>query len=570
MRARLVGISMSCSIGSAVYVPVGHQPAMANEEQLHLDRVIDILNPFFRKIRLSAHHAKYDWKVMMRAGFDMPEPGFDSMIASYLLEPDRRGGHGLKNLGLDRCGCKMQPISDLIGSGRNAITMDEVDVHSAGRYACADADITLRLTEHFRDELRRVPELEQLMYELELPLISVLIRMERGGVRLDSPVLQRLGSEVSALKKAVMQKIWEAVGHEFNIGSPRQVAGVLFDELGLKPGKKGKTGYSTNEAELRRLAPHHPVPRLILEYRGYEKLESTYIDTLPRLVHPETGRVHTSFNQTAAATGRLSSSEPNLQNIPIRTKLGRAIRKGFVADTEQHELIKADYSQIELRILAHFSGDKALCEAYTEGRDIHLQTALEVFGVSPPDITDRMRAEAKIINFGIIYGMSPFGLSQQLGVSRQKAAEFIDRYFNTYPGVREWIDHMLVEAAKSGMVRTLLGRRRWIPDLGAANRTMRSNAERIAVNAPIQGTSADMIKRAMIRVHQGLAELDSEARMVCQVLDELVLSVRENRLEKTAKFVVECMTQALPLKVPVVVDISRGPNWAACRPLEIS
>jgi DNA polymerase-1 len=570
MRAVLVGISMSYSAGSAVYVPVGHQTQMSGEKQPALDQVIEILNSFFREVRISAHHAKYDWKIMKRAGFDMPEPAFDSMIASYLLDSDRPGGHGLKNLGRVQFDYEMQPISDLIGSGRNAITMDEVDVESAGQYACADADITLRLTEYFRGQLSQVPELERLMYDLELPLVSILLDMELGGIRLDPSVLEKLGSEVSALKLGVMRQIWEAVGHEFNIGSPRQVAGVLYDELGLKPGKKGKTGYSTNEVELERLAPVHPVPRLILEYRGYEKLQSTYIETLPRLVHPETGRIHTSFNQTAATTGRLSSTEPNLQNIPVRAEPSRAIRRGFIADTAQHELLKADYSQIELRILAHFSGDETLCKAYSEGRDIHLQTSLQVFGVEPSKVTDQMRAEAKIINFGIVYGMSPFGLSRQLGVSRSQAAEFIDRYFNTYPGVREWIDRMLAEARKTGMVKTLLGRRRWVPNLDASNRTIRSNTERIAVNAPIQGTSADMIKRAMIQIHRGLREQDPEAKMVCQVHDELVFSVNRSRLGNVSKFVVQCMTQALPLKVPVVVDLSRGPNWADCRPFEMS
>ena len=569
MRAELVGISMCHEPGQAIYIPVGHRPERAGGGQIAPERLRLMLDPVLcgeSGPRLVAHNAKYDWKILRRAGFKVAASGYcDTMIASYLLDPDKAGGHGLKALGSELCGVEMKPIRDLIGSGRNAITMAEVDVDEASDYACRDADVTLRLHRVLSERLDGEPKLCHLRDTLEMPLVEVLIDMEMGGFKVDVDSLRRMDGDLNRWTQELAEKIWTEAGHPFNIGSPKQVAQVLYGDLGLPPGRKGKSGdYSTNEYEMERLSPLHPIARLILEYRGYEKLRSTYIDALPRLVHPRTGRIHSSFNQTIAATGRLSSADPNLQNIPIRTEVGRTIRRAFVADNAQHQLIKADYSQIELRILAHMSRDASLCQAYEEGRDIHRQTAAEVFEVTPEDVTKQMRSQAKVINFGIIYGMSAHGLSRQLGLNRTEAGRFIERYFATYPGVREWIDRLLEQARRDGWVETLMGRRRLAPDLTARNKQVREGAERIAVNTPIQGTCADMIKAAMIRIHRQLHSVSAEARMVCQVHDELVFTAPVAEVDAVGDFVREAMVEALPLSVPVVVDVSHALNWAEC------
>lgn len=567
MTCELVGISLSHRPGQAIYIPVGHRPELAERpQQLDLRTVRRELAPLLggQGPRLTGHHAKFDWKVLRRAGFTPAPPAFDTMIASYLLDPDKATGHGLKVLGREFCSVTMSPISDLIGSGKRAITMAEVAIDDAAPYACRDADVTLRLTGVLERQLAEQPALRRLMEEMETPLIMVLLEMEMGGFAVDWATLRELGTQVDRLLTEQTKKIFEAAGHPFNIASSRQVAQVLFEELRLKPGKQGKTGYSTDEAELERLASEHIIPRLILEYRGYEKLKSTYIDAFPKLVHPQTGRIHTSFNQTIAATGRLTSTDPNLQNIPIRTDLGRSIRRAFIADNPEHELLKADYSQIELRILAHISQDRALCAAYQEGRDIHRQTACDIFGVELEGVTGPMRAQAKTINFGVIYGMSAHGLAQQLGIGRTQAARFIERYFETYPGVREWIQRLLEQARLTGMVETLLGRRRLVPDLTARNGMIRANAERIAINTPIQGTCADMIKRAMIRIQRELGPVAPGARMVCQVHDELVFSIPRPQMEAASQLIRRAMVEALPLSVPVEVDLSHAANWAEC------
>ena len=566
MTADLVGISLACQSGDAVYIPLGHRAGLLDGPQLELPLVRQILAPLLAGAgpRLTAHHAKFDWKVLRRAGFDPVLPGFDTMLASYLLEPDKASGHGLKTLGRELCGVVMTPIKELLGSGKKAITMADVPISQAAPYAAADADVTLRLTEALRPRLAEVPALQSLLDTMELPLLGVLQEMELGGFTIDVEVLSGLRVILDRQLGELAGQIWQEAGENFNIGSTRQVAQLLYGKLALKPGKQGKTGYSTDETELERLAPLHIIPRLILEYRGYEKLKSTYIDALPKLVHPRTGRIHTSFNQTVAATGRLTSTDPNLQNIPIRTELGRAIRRAFVADNPEHELLKADYSQIELRILAHVSRDPALCSAYREGLDIHRQTACEIFGVELENVTSQMRAQAKVINFGIIYGMSAHGLAQRLGLGRGQAAAFIERYFQTYPGVQAWIARLLEVARRTGWVETLLGRRRLVPDLTARNGQLRANAERVAINAPIQGTCADMIKLAMIAIGRELPAIAPGARMVCQVHDELVFSVPRPLLEPVTRFVRDRMAVVLPLDVPVVVDVSHAANWAEC------
>lgn len=566
--ATLVGISLSCAPGEAIYLPVGHADGFAPPPQLALDDVRKLLAPLLEDEKgpgLCGHHAKYDWKILVRAGFSPKPPAFDTMIASYLLNPDKQSGHGLKALGGEICGVKMDPISNLIGKGRDQITMAEVAIEDAMPYACQDADITLRLLEYFLPKLEASENLKRVMDEIEMPLVPVLMAMELGGFKVDVDHLKQLSAMMTERLSKLTGQIWEEAGHEFNIGSTKQVATVLYDELKLPTGKKGKTGYSTNVAELERLSKDHEIARLILEFRGYEKLKSTYADALPDLVKAENGRIHTSFNQTIAATGRLSSTEPNLQNIPIRSDMGKAIRKAFIADELDHEVLKADYSQIELRILAHVTADPALRAAYEQGRDIHAQTAAQLFGVEEADVTRQMRSQAKTVNFGIMYGISAHGLSMQLGTSRQEAKEFIDRYFATYPGVQQWIDRLLTQARKDGYVETLLGRRRLVPELNSKNGLQRAGAERVAVNTPIQGTCADMIKLAMLRIHRELTEYAPQARMICQVHDELVFSVPRGQLEAAGGFIRQAMIEAWPLDVPVEVEIGHGPNWAECQ-----
>jgi DNA polymerase I len=406
--------------------------------------------------------------------------------------------------------------------------------------------------------------LEKLMQEVELPLIPILHMMEFGGVAVDAAHLAKLSEKMGKELDRLTREVWEAAGHEFNIDSPKQAAEVLFEKLGLPAGKKTKSGFSTDSSVLEGLARDYPVARLILEYREIKKLKSTYADSLPGEINPKTKRIHTSYNQTIAQTGRLSSTQPNLQNIPVRTELGREIRRSFVPDAPDHRFLAADYSQIELRILAHLSGDPALKRAYEENRDIHALTASRVFGVAEGDVTAEMRGKSKMINFGIIYGISAHGLSQRLGIARGTAAELIDAYFRSYPGVRTWIEATLERARETGYVETMLGRRRPLADLTAKNATIRANAERIAINTPIQGTSADMIKLAMIRIDRGLKAASPGGRMVLQVHDELIFSVPEVELEAASRFVVREMSEALPLDVPIVVDVSIAENWAEC------
>lgn len=571
MRADLVGLSLSFRPGDAIYVPVAHRVGSNADDQLGLELLHEILNPLVasrengkRGPKLTAHHAKYDWKILERSGFTPAPPAFDSMLASFVLDPGRNGGHGLKALSSAICGVTMHPITDIIGSGKNAVSVDEVPIESITEYACRDADVTLRLTEVFVRELHREPSLEKLMVEVEVPLIPILHAMEFGGVAVDASHLVKLGEMMGRELERLTREVWAAAGHEFNIDSPKQAAEVLFEKMGLPSGKKTKSGYSTDSSVLEGLARDHAVARLILEYREIKKLKSTYADALPGEINPKTKRIHTSYNQTIAQTGRLSSTQPNLQNIPVRTELGREIRRSFVPDAPNHRFLAADYSQIELRILAHLSGDAALRRAYEENRDIHALTAARVFGVAEADVTSEMRSKSKMINFGIIYGISAHGLSQRLGIPRGDAAELIDAYFRSYPGVRTWIDATLEKAREKGYVETMLGRRRPMPDLTARNATVRMNAERVAINTPIQGTSADMIKLAMIRIDRGLKQASPGGRMVLQVHDELIFSVPETELEGASSFVVGEMREALPLDVPIVVDVAIAENWAEC------
>jgi len=558
-EADLVGISLSWELNGAVYIPLGHREEGA---QLPLEVVRERLAPMLRNpaIQWVAHNWNYDYKILRRAGFNPGPVGFDTLIAAYLIQPDRPNSLRLKELALSILGFRMTEISELIGEG-DMLTMAVASVEDSTNYACQDADATLQLYHHFAPLIEK-NELGKLLREVELPLTVVLAEMETEGVKIDRAHFQKLSAEAGKTLQKLTGEAHQIAARPFNLNSPKQVAELLFEELKLPSQKKGKSGTpSTDVSVLESLADMHPLPNKLLEFRQVEKLKSTYMDPLPSMVHFKTGRVHTSFNQAVAATGRLSSSSPNLQNIPVRTEAGRLIRRGFIPRAVGWKLLAADYSQIELRILAHLSGDDALSEAFRSGGDIHALTASKMFHLPLADVTSTQRGQAKAINFGIIYGMSDFRLSNDLGIPRGEAKRFIEDYFRVYAGVGRFIEETKEGARRNGYVTTMLGRRRQLPDINARNGNDRQQAERIAVNTPIQGTSADMIKLAMLRVSERIARENLRARMILQVHDELIFDAPEDELEVLDPLVREEMTNALPLSVPVKVDVATGANW---------
>jgi len=557
MSAQLVGISLSPAAGEAVYIPVGHLGLEAIE-QLPLEQVIAKLKPILEDQKLAklAHNGKYDMAVLAEYGVTVNNLGFDSMVAAYLLGEKSMG---LKALAFGRLAVEMTPISDLIGAGKKAIPMSQVEIARTADYACADADMTLRLAEIFEPELHQ-QGLWKLFSEVELPLVPVLLHMERNGVALDSELLKQMSQRLGEQLIKVEKDIYDNVGHQFNINSPQQLSKVLFEELGLTPARKTKGGYSTGAAVLEELLGVHPIIELILDYRQLSKIKSTYIDALPGLVNKKTGRVHTSFNQTRTTTGRLSSSEPNLQNIPVRGELGKEVRRAFIAPKGSH-LLSADYSQIDLRALAHLSQDKSLLAAFRHDEDIHSTTAAQVFGVEPSKVTPDMRRVAKTVNFGVIYGMSDYGLEQATGLSREEASQFIAAYFEKYPGVKYYLESTKEKARKDGYVQTILGRRRAIPEINASNRQVREAAERMAINMPVQGTSADIIKVAMINLEREIAKRRLKSKMILQVHDELIFEVPEAEGKEMKQLASESMSGAMELSVPLKVDIKTGQNW---------
>ncbi|MCX8037278.1 MAG: DNA polymerase I [Candidatus Sumerlaeia bacterium] len=560
MRADLVGISLCTEPHVAAYIPVGHRLLAAS--QLPLEAVREILGPLLAdpQIPKTGQNLKYDMKILERHGMMLEGAAFDTLLASYLLDPDR-ASHGLKSQARERLGIQMTAIEELIGSGRSQGSMADVEIERVAPYACADADVSLQLTQLLERDLRE-KGLYELFEQIELPLMAVLHRMEMTGVRIDREHFAELAQNFDSRLAALAREIYDLAGKTFNISSPKQVAKILFEEMGLQPARQLKTGPSTDMAVLEQLARQgHALPRKILDYRMLEKLKGTYVETLPQMVNPQTGRIHTSYNQAVAATGRLSSSDPNLQNIPVRTPEGRLIRRGFIPLEDGHLLLAADYSQIELRILAHFTGDPSLVEAFRRGRDIHRQTAARIFNVFPDDVTDSMRSQAKVVNFGIIYGMSAHGLAQQLEISRTQAARFIEDYFRAHPRVKEWTQEIVNTAREQGYVTTLSGRRRQIANITSRNQTLRLAAERAAINTPIQGTAADMIKLAMIAVDRRLADMKCRARMIMQVHDELIFDLPPGEVEVVRRAVVEEMENALPLSVPLRVDVNVGKNW---------
>jgi len=551
----LVGISLSWERDQGVYIPVGH-------EGLSLEEVRAGLSPALADpgIRWIAHNWSFDYKFLDRAGFTLPGVVADTMVMSFLLEPDR-ATLGLKPLALEVLGIKMTNIGALIGDGGDLVSMASVDVDRVSDYACTDADATRQLAVHFEPLLAKAG-LDVLAAGIEMPLVPVLARMELEGVRIDREHFKRLGGEVAARLATLTAEIHALAGRPFNINSTKQLGEILFDELNLPRQKKTTTGWSTDVTVLEALSDKHPLPAKLLEYRQLEKLRGTYIESLPSLVKGKTGRIHTSFNQTVAATGRLSSSDPNLQNIPVRTEMGRQIRAGFIPRESGWMLVAADYSQIELRILAHMSGDEALREAFLSGGDVHALTAARIFHKPLPEVGKAERDSAKAINFGIIYGMTAFRLGRDLGMGTGEAERFIENYFKVYAGVKAFIDRTLEECRRDGYVRTLAGRRRFIPDINAANHNARMQAERIAVNTPIQGTSADMIKVAMIRSDARLRREGLRARMILQVHDELILDAPEEEVGAVESLLVKEMASAMPLDVPVKVDVGSGSTWA--------
>lgn len=559
MKARLVGISLSWEPGMAAYIPLTHS-YLGAPRQIPEHRAMEILGPVLADphIHKVGQNIKYDMKVLERSGWSLEGVRWDTMVASYLVNPSRRS-HSLSEISAERLSHTMISYDDVTGKGKNRISFSEVPVEEAGIYSCEDADVTLRALKPLMDDLEKMKLLD-LFRNVEMPLVHVLKEMEMTGVLLDARLLQDLSSGLSGKLRDLEEKIHMEAGSPFNIGSPKQLAHVLFEVLQLPVLKKTKTGYSTNSDVLLELSLKHHLPAMVLEYRSMAKLKSTYLDALPVLIHPETGRVHTSFNQTATATGRLSSSNPNLQNIPIRTQLGRRIRHAFIAP-EGSFLLSADYSQIELRILAHLSGDAELLEAFGKGEDVHARTARQVLGAGER-VEPELRRRAKVINFGIIYGMSAFGLSKELGVHPKEAAQIIDEYFGVYSGVKAYIDRTLEEARTNGYVETAMNRRRYIPELSSNNPNQRQLGERMAVNTPIQGSAADLIKVAMISIHRELAERTPEARMILQVHDELVFEVPEDHLARACEIVRAGMENAAALRVPLVVDLGTGANWA--------
>ena len=562
--AEIVGLSFAVKDGEGWYIPIGHRARDlldSTPKQLPKEMVLEALKPILEDTGKSkcGHNLKYDRQVLLRAGIELNGVAADSMLLAYCLYPAKYPPK-MDTVAEDYLGHTCISYEEVAGKGAKQINFAHVSIDDALPYAAEDAEVSLRLTEHLKGRLsaeNRLPRHD----EIELPLADVLADMEWTGTRIDKAMLARLSEEFGKRINELETEIHKAAGQEFNIQSPKQLGELLFDTLQIPGGKKTKSGqWATGQEVLEKLSEEYQVPRLILEVRQLSKLKSTYTDALQKLVHPETGRVHTSYNQAITSTGRLSSSDPNLQNIPIRTEAGRMIRKAFIAE-EGHVLLAADYSQIELRLMAHFSEDEALIRAFAEGQDIHAATAAAVNDVEIADVTGEMRRHAKIINFGILYGMSAFGLSKQLGLGRHESQAFIDAYFDRYPTVRNFMDRTLEEAKANGYVETLLGHRVYLPDINAKNGMLRAYAERTAINAPLQGSAADIIKVAMIQLHAQLREKFPDVKMTLQVHDELVIECPEKLVEAVTKTVREVMEHAVDLHVPLVVDIGSGRNW---------
>jgi DNA polymerase-1 len=568
LQADIVGASFSAKEMRAFYVPFNLEPPLLAGGP---KAILKALEPLLTspKLRRVGQNTKYDWLAFAAAGLHLPPPDFDTMVASYCIAGSTRR-HGLDELALTYFDLTKIPTTELIGTGKNQITMDKVPVDKVGEYACEDADVTWRLKNVLAADLEESQN-DKLFRELEMPLVPVLTAMEERGIRVDTEILSEISKELETEIDVALKEIQRLAGHEFNVNSTKALGEVLFEKLkiheaaGVKRPKKTQTGWATDAATLEQHYAEVEIVKRLLDYREVQKLKSTYLDTLPGYVNPRTGRVHCSFSQVVAATGRLASSDPNLQNIPIRTERGRHLRRAFVPRAKDARgswvLFSADYSQVELRIMAHLSGDAEMRRAFAEGKDIHASTAAKVFNVTPELVTREMRSRAKAINFGLLYGMGAARLARETGLTVVEARQFIERYFQSFPKVRGWIDGVLEGARKNGYVETVLGRKRKFPDINSEDARARAFAENAAVNTPVQGSAADVIKRAMIDLEARLAKSKLAGRMLLQVHDELLLEVPEKELDATQELVRDCMENAVPLTVPLQVDFGHGANW---------
>jgi DNA polymerase-1 len=560
MKAELVGLSFAVEAGAAAYVPLAHRYAGA-PQQLERAAVLARLKPWLEDARRPklGQNAKYDTHVLANLDIRLSGVAHDTLLESYVLESHQP--HDMDSLAERHLGLKTITYDEVTGKGAARIGFEQVTVERATEYSAEDADVTLRLHQALYPQVQTQEKLERIYREVEMPLTAVLFKMERNGVLLDIALLKELSREFGEKMAAIEAEAHAQAGQPFNINSPRQIQEILFEKQGLKPVKKTPSGQpSTDEESLEELALDHPLPKLILDYRTLAKLKSTYTDKLPESIHPKTGRVHTNYGQAVAVTGRLASNDPNLQNIPIRTAEGRRIREAFIAP-HGSKIVSADYSQIELRIMAHISQDASLLAAFAAGEDIHTATAAEIFGLSPKAVDAEQRRYAKVINFGLIYGMSAFGLARQLGLERAAAQQYMDRYFTRYPGVADYMKRTREAARERGFVETVFGRRLWLPEIKGSNPARRQGAERAAINAPMQGTAADLIKMAMIAVDRWLAGERLASKLIMQVHDELVLEVPEGELNRVKRELPALMSGVAKLAVPLVVDVGAGPNW---------
>ena len=559
MAANLVGISFALENGEAAYLPLqldylGAPKTLEKTTALALLKPV-LENPAIQKV---GQNFKYDLTIFARNGIDVQGVAFDTMLESYVL--NSTGRHNMDDLAKRYLGHQTITFEEIAGKGKNQLTFNQIPLEKAAEYAAEDADVTMKLQQVLWEKLSKEPTLEKLFKEMELPLLGVLSRMERRGVLIDSDALFLQSNEIANRLSELEEQAYVLAGQPFNLASTKQLQEILFDKLGLPVIQKTPKGApSTNEEVLEELAFSHELPKVLVEHRGLSKLKSTYTDKLPQMVNPQTGRVHTSYHQAVTATGRLSSSDPNLQNIPIRNEEGRRIRQAFIA-REGFTVVAADYSQIELRIMAHLSQDQGLINAFTQGKDIHRSTAAEIFGVELDEVTSEQRRNAKAINFGLIYGMSAFGLSRQLGIGRADAQSYMDLYFKRYPGVQTFMHDIREKAKAQGYVETLFGRRLYLPDINSSNGMRRKAAERVAINAPMQGTAADIIKRAMIQLDQKLQN-DPNIAMIMQVHDELVFEVRSEKVAFYSELIKTQMESAADLVVPLIVEVGQGTNW---------
>jgi DNA polymerase-1 len=560
MRAVIVGISLAIAPNEACYIPLAHEglePSGQLDRDLVLERLRSWLcSPSHKKL---GQHIKYDMHVFENHGIKLAGVAEDSLLASYVLEAHR--SHDMDSLAERHLQHRTISYDDVTGKGASRLPFAQVPIDRASVYAAEDADVTYRLCQHFRPSLAKEPALDSIYRHIEVPVMQVLQRIERQGVMVDPDKLSRQSAALQVTMGELEEQAHQAAQRSFNLGSPKQLGELLFQELKLPVLKKTASGApSTDEEVLAKLAEDYPLPRIVLQWRGLAKLKSTYTDKLPKMIHPVTGRVHTSYNQAVAVTGRLASTDPNLQNIPIRTAEGRRIREAFIAPSG-FRILSADYSQIELRIMAHISADAGLLSAFARGEDVHRATAAEVFAVPVSEVTSEQRRYAKVINFGLIYGMSAFGLASNLGIDRQQAKHYIDRYFARYPGVLQYMERTRQEAREMGYVQTVFGRRLWLAEIQSPNGPRRQAAERAAINAPMQGTAADLIKMAMISVDAQLQQKAMRSQMIMQVHDELVFEVADDEIEALTKLVRDAMLNVAQLAVPLEVDIGVGENW---------